>query len=267
MLVNRFNLRWARGRPTNDLAVAGVLMRTLDGDGIGPNGFQQPDLKDPLQHAWNSNPHIFSGDRLHASLVNARHPDLSSCTRGCPSAWVELPGLILSGSKAVSDRVLCAGWRDMASMRYNCFPLGKDHCTPGCPSRELWGDKQGGVGAQSYCSLTDNPWEMTHCATAWPISQLSDMMRMQDTHSPWGSTSSRYANEIIIDKWHTPWRDWKEIVEAVYVLPQASAQTLAFGKAVHQAILIQRGGDPLDIPFVTYDSSRPVNPFSLVVDE
>ena len=58
----------------------------LDGDGITMHGFDggPPDLNDPLKHAWTSNTAAWKGgDRLSASLINARHPDVFRCLNGC----------------------------------------------------------------------------------------------------------------------------------------------------------------------------------------
>ena len=263
-LADRFNERWAAGQPSNDLASAGVILRPLAGDGVGPRGFVAPSLDKPLAGAWAPDPFTFAGDRLRALIVNARHPDVRKCGVGCPKEWQDLPGLVLKPSAAVLGRILCAGWREMGSMRYNCNPLGKVGCTPGCPARDQWCDRRGGVELQTACSPSASPTAMPTCCIAWPASQLSEMMRMQDTEAgEWGHTAQRYSNDIILDKWVRPWEDdLASMIEAVFIVSSASSAVKAYGLALHRAMLAKLDVDASALPLLLYDGTKTEKPFT-----
>jgi hypothetical protein len=263
-VTQRFNARWASGAPTSDLAAAGVIMRPLAGDGVGPRGFETPSMESPLAMAGSPDPFSFNGDRLRAQIVNSRHPDIRRCGVGCPEEWQDLPGLILSPTAAISDRILCAGWRDIGSLRYNCNPLGKPGCTPGCPPREQWCDQRGGVEQQTACSMTAAPTTMQECCIVWPAWQLSEMMRMQDIEAgAFGSSPARFSNELVLDKWSRPWEDeLSTMIEGVFVLPSSSMAVKAYAAAVHKALLAKLKVDANAVPFVLYDASATEAPFT-----
>ena len=94
------NRRFAAGRPSNDWARAGVLMHVFDGGGLTMAG--RTDFPDPRM-SWTPgmDPKSRHNDRLGATLINWRHPDVYRCIV-CPPDLVDMPGVVLS----VSD-VMC----------------------------------------------------------------------------------------------------------------------------------------------------------------
>ena len=62
---DELNRRFRSGAPSNHLEEAGVLLRTFDGEELA-------------SLPWLPNHALPHGDRLSASLVNARHPDIYS---------------------------------------------------------------------------------------------------------------------------------------------------------------------------------------------
>jgi len=268
------------GKPTNNLAASGVLLRALDGDGvISTHGFLNgpPKLETPLDHQWTPNPNGEIGDRLSATLVNARHPDAFRFMNKPPSEWEFLPGLVLKPSEAIQRRISCIGWRDLWSINYNCYPKGKDGrgCLPGCPRRQEWCDVRGGIANQRQCQLFVNPLQMHECCVAWPLSSLEQMMQMQDTLMvPWGGCTSNcddpdnglafMYNEIVFDKWDQPWEaDLPQLIDAVYMLPRASETVRQFARAFHRALLQRVNLTADQLPLLLYNASNVPAPFSI----
>ena len=214
----------------------------LDGDGITMHGFDggPPDLNDPLKHAWTSNTAAWKGgDRLSASLINARHPDVFRCLNGCLDAAGEqmrdLPGLVLSPSDSVVRRISCMTWHDAGSLNYNCRPLTTPGCVGGCPREDQW-------HATRY--------------ERWARDELESMMLQQDEFMQWGACRTLrddcddasfaavggFYNEIIIDKWRDPWEpELEQMIEAVFVAPMASMSSMAYARAVHDAVVERLG--------------------------
>ena len=262
-LCARLNERWGAGRPTGNWSDAGVLVHVLDGDGITMHGFDggPPDLNDPLKHAWTSNTAAWKGgDRLSASLINARHPDVFRCLNGCLDAAGEqmrdLPGLVLSPSDSVVRRISCMTWHDAGSLNYNCRPLTTPGCVGGCPREDQW-------HATRY--------------ERWARDELESMMLQQDEFMQWGACRTLrddcddasfaavggFYNEIIIDKWRDPWEpELQQMIEAVFVAPMASMSSMAYARAVHNAVVERLG---FRVPLLFYDAScTDGNPFTLV---
>lgn len=77
-------------------------------------------------------------------------------------------------------------------------------------------------------------------------------------------TPRRYYNEVIIDKWHSPWEpDLKDMIEAVFISPWASSEAEAYGRAVQRALVQLLGVDSVMLPLVTYDHTATSDPFQL----
>ena len=140
------NRRWATGSGAG-MATAGVLIHVLDGDGISGGGFDggPPSLRDPLRNVWRVTRRNDRNDRMSASLVTSRHPDIFRCIKICGADWFDLPGIVLRPSDATQRRVLCLGWRDLGSLGNSCARWGGDRvcresgcCVPGCPRRNEW---------------------------------------------------------------------------------------------------------------------------------
>ena len=71
-------------------------------------------------------------------------------------------------------------------------------------------------------------------------------------------------NEVIIDKWHSPWEpDLKDMIEAVFISPWASSEAEAYGRAVQRALVQLLGVDSVMLPLVTYDHTATSDPFQL----
>ena len=60
-------------------------------------------------------------------------------------------------------------------------------------------------------------------------------------------------NEIIIDKWRDPWEpELQQMIEAVFVAPMASMSSMAYARAVHNAVVERLG---FRVPLLFYDAS------------
>ena len=132
-VARELNRRWERGQPSDNLTAAGLLVHVLDGDGLVDLATgalnEKFDASDPLGHIWAPNPALKTGDRLSATLINRRHPDI---LRFVPAkqlgafgeAWVDLPALVLKPSSAVSRRITCLSAQDASSLGRWCERLG-----------------------------------------------------------------------------------------------------------------------------------------------
>ena len=140
VLVEQLNTRFASGRPSNDLASAGVLVRQFDGL---ENQARPWEPCTPGQWCY-----VYS-DRFATTLVNRKQPLLYSRTAG---------GFVLNAAVA---RVLCAYNADGGSQSKQCRPPGvSEDCTPGC--------------ARSCTELRD----FRGCS--WPPDQFEQMMEQQN---------------------------------------------------------------------------------------
>lgn len=193
-VVARLNERWAQGQPADDLANAGVLVWVVDGDVANLNNF--PDSL--VEHPWAPNPSVPTGDRHSASMISMRHPDLYSCA-GCKPDFQHNPGFVLATSPAVRKRLMCLVHKDIATLRYKCYPPGwTDSCTPGCPP--------------VVCG-EDPPWRDWMCA--WRPTDLKRMLEKHDTQGTGHKSATERANgyqgynEVRTWSWvstHTPTR-------------------------------------------------------------
>ena len=234
-------------------------MRVLDGNGVTMHGFADPlDMARPLQHAWAFDPNAWKGgDRLSASVVNVRHPDIFRCLVGCQDErgreMKELPALVLRPSAEVHARISCMSWYDGGSLNNNCRPLDPTGgCVGGCPNGKVADVDQA----------------------------LREMLEAQDEHvAPWGAcanqrddcdyhiTAERYWNEVVLDKYLLPWNpDITHMVDAVAISPNASDASMEYALSVHQALAwIFDHRDETPPPLLYYNAqSTDGEPFQLV---
>ena len=234
-------------------------MRVLDGNGVTMQGFADPlDMARPLRHAWAFDPNAWKGgDRMSASVVNVRHPDIFRCLVGCHDdqgrEMKDLPALVLRPSAEVHSRVSCMSWFDGGSLNHNCRPLDPTGgCIGGCPNGRV----------------------------ADADTALHAMLEAQDAHVvPWGScasqrndcdyhiTAERYWNEVVLDKYLQPWNaDITSMVDAVAIAPNASAASMEYAVAVHRSLawIFEHHHEPTP-PLVYYDAqSMDSLPFKIV---
>ena len=97
-------------------------MHGIDGAGLSVHGLaMEPDQQRPLVNIWDRRPDLHFGDRLSASLVNRRHPDVFRCLLpACPTDWADLPGLVLSPSEEVRQRISCLAYRGESIRLFRC---------------------------------------------------------------------------------------------------------------------------------------------------
>ena len=301
-VVRTLNERWLAGAPSDDLSSAGVLMRVLDGDGVGFGHFVagEPTHYRPLKSAFEVGAWDAGGDRVSSTLVNSRHPDIFR-PLAFDHGWGELPGLILKSGEATTKRLLCMGWHDFGSLQYTCSP-GQPGCTPGCPARTDYcthrfnTDADGGArhrGAE--CAYSDEgryKASQQSCCSVFDPSELRAAMEMQDLQMPRGPCSPRELcdgnrsasgthntntsqlrfmyNEVVLDRrvdsdaaWNTT--ELPKLVEAVFFTPYASAKSVDYAKAVHRALTERLGAYQLGgLPLMTYDYLAAREPFQLV---
>lgn len=61
-----------------------------------------------------------------------------------------------------------------------------------------------------------------------------------------------------------PWDpDLEQLVEAVFVLPEASTKAWTYARALHTALMVHFKMNELEFPFVVYDHMLNSVPFSL----
>lgn len=280
------NRRWRLSDATTDLATAGVLVHSLDGNGIGVGAWSPPDPADPLRNVWRMD----SGqnmNRMGAALINVRHPELFRCLGACGNNWYDLPAIVLKPSAAVQQRVNCLGWRDMGSLFFNCGWDSGDDCRNGCPPRHEWCDRRGashggGIESQQNCHVGGFLHEMPGCCIAFPPDDWTGVLAFQDAFAPHGPCDRETKNcdrsdqeegwlfdEIILDRERYPWDpDLGDMIEAVIIAPWASAEAKDFARAVHTAILAEISGKTGNVtesslPLLFYDVEEREAPFSL----
>lgn len=296
--ASELNRRWVAASASHGMHTAGVLIRVLEAGGISGSGFDHgtPRNDDPLRHFWrvHGQPRISAAhnDRVSATLVNYRHPDLFRCRGMCGPDWWDLPGLVLKPSYATQKRLNCLGWRDIASMSYNCATWGGDGiscrepgcCVPGCPPRAEWCDQRGGVHAQSDCRLLGSPSAMKSCCTAFPPDSWGELIAMQDAHMPHGTCQgyrpSRAPancrddarkgiaaekdwrfNDIVLDIARHPWEgELVDMVDAVIIAPTAGLAAMRYAWSVRKA-LSQLLNDTT-LPLLYYDIRQRTEPFA-----
>lgn len=180
-VVAALNARFISGRPSDDLAGAGVLMRVVD------------DSNNP-ERPWENDESSPVGDRFSMTVVNQRHPDIyENLDTGYKS-----PGFVVRGTAEVQLRLSCSYPTDRGTTWIKCDPLGGGpgtvrplpafdgtECVPGCPP--------------TRCDF-DPPW--TGCGyqtcqeCAYPGSELADMMHEQDRMHPSGHADRWGYNEV-----------------------------------------------------------------------
>ena len=279
--VNRLNQRWRLERTTHNIATAGVLMHALIGDGIDSGGLRNgnPDLDHPLRSIWRTDSGLATADRMSATMVNHRHPEIIRCLGQCGDDWHDLPAIVLKPTNAVQRRINCIGWRPIDSLSYNCWPAGGDeNCRPGCPERQQWCDRRGGIDAQSDCSVDGEAERMRGCCAALPPDDWAGMLAMQSAHMDTGPCprlekncdsydviEARRWNEVILDRQREPWdNELADMIEAVVIAPRAAPNVVEFGRAVHQALAGVMG---VELPFLYYDTANTTSPFSWAMPE
>ena len=202
-MVERINRRYESGRPSNDVASAGVLLHIFDAVDVRP--WNEASLKrkhDP--------------DTLAATIVNKRRMQIAY-GYGC-AGFVVHP---------VSTTVKCAYERDAGSLRFACspdsgYPMAKH--TLHHPN----GTCLGGCGAE-WCSSwgTHSKGSATPCA--WR--RLSDAMRAQERTPPHEAAASCSRgpeacvyNEVVIDL--AIWRSsLPRSIDAVFMTPRCDSNT------------------------------------------
>jgi len=152
-VVERLNQRFRHGRPSADLASAGVLVHQFD----------TMDDPDPDGQAWiPGRGRSDTGDRISASLVY--YDMVPDPGFNIPIYSFDLAGLILSPS---SNRLLCAYPYDVGTLERVCEPRGvSEWCIPGCTPYP---------GHSTWCDL--NNWEFP---CAFRPSALTAAMRRRD---------------------------------------------------------------------------------------
>ena len=282
-IAAELNRRWRLPDVTHDLATAGVLVHTLDGDGIGKGAWVSPSVDAPLRNIWRMDSGLPEADRMGSSLINVRHPEMFRCLGACGTDWIDLPALVLKPSAAVQRRLNCLGWRDLASLFFGCDTPGGDEsgdgCRPGCPPRWQWCDRRGGrVEDQRGCHVGGFLFEMPNCCFAHPPDDWAGLLAFQDAFAPIGPCDRTTQNcddstletgwlfdEIVLDRARHPWdADLAEMIEAVIIAPAASSAAHEFARAVRAALLHEMGyADESRLPLLYYDVTHSQNPFTL----
>lgn len=163
------------------------------------------------------------GDRMPASLINARSPWLYS------KGDSPLAGFIVNPS-AVS--LMCSYFTDGSSMNKLCDPPGKrDDCLPGCPT---------GHDDTRWCRSR----EQTQCG--WQPNQLDQMLMQQ-----WEQSKSSY-NEVVLDseRWDA---NLPHTISAVFYPAYASQDKAAHARQVHAAFLARYRLDSSTVPLLVFD--------------
>ena len=148
--LSAINREWVRGRPSDDLTQAGLLVHALDGRGITVRqGFlREPAGRPPSGSSlWEmlgrADTMSRIGDRTSASIINKLSRAIYSPNnvQGLRRAgFSHLPFVVFdSHVAAVRSRVSCCYSFDVGSSKLVC-PVrgggghGVDKCTPGCDS-------------------------------------------------------------------------------------------------------------------------------------
>ena len=254
MIVERLNARFNAGRPSNDIGLVGVMMRNFEG------------MAGRYSAAWEPcSDNEFcarAGDRLAASVVNARMPHLYSFDAG---------GVVISPASA---KVLCSYHGDGNDLGRFCRPPTDwlkmpveyepdGSCIPGCTSHFGWCDDK-----FNPCPLC----EEVHCA--WRPSGLAKMV---DAHvaklDGWRAQKqgcakgghygrSRCHNEVVLDAaaWtsHMP-----HTIEAVFYQAKSTVASIAEARGHHRELLQRYGLGAQAVPLVVYDGAQEETPFAL----
>ena len=277
------NRRWRLPDATHDLATAGVLVHTLDGDGIGKGGWVRPDVNDPLRNIWSMDSGRQEADRMGSSLINVRHPEIFRCLGACGDEWYDLPAIVLKPTHAVQRRLNCLGWRDLASLFFDCDRPGGDDdddgCKPGCPPRWEWCDKgRGGVDDQYGCHVGGFLFQMPECCFAHPPEDWASLLAFQDAFAPHGPCNRETQNcddstketgwlfnEIVLDRFRHPWEpDLADMIEAVIIAPGASARK-GVRTSRARCSAPQDRADASLLPLLYYDVMERHAPFSVEI--
>jgi hypothetical protein len=209
---------FGEGRPSNDLAEVGVLVRMFDGMDDGAHG--KPWLPCPLTGAWCSD-HV-PGERWAGSVINSAVRKLYS----------HGGGFIL---RPTETKVMCAYPADGNSQGVTCQPGQKRRdrapltgCTPGCVQ-----------------SCTDLDY-----GCSFPPNRLQDALVSQLSKSYNGR--ARAYNEIVFDVLEIQ-RNLPNSIQAGFYMTHSSNRERAAAQKAHADFLAAYGLTELDVPMVVLD--------------
>ena len=220
--MQELNRRWAHGRPSKELAHAGVLARLFD-PSEDPNEPWRP-CRGPHVPSWCR----VYGDRMPASLINAHTPSLYS------KGDSHLAGLIVNPFLA---SVLCSYSSDGSTMNKMCDPPGvTEACVPGCPTGHLDAE---------WCRRRDDE---TGSLCGWQPTQTDQMLMQQSER---GQVSAPY-NELVLDA--GAWEDaLPQTVSAVFYPVFAREDQKQRARAVHLGFLRRYALTRYTLPLLEYD--------------
>jgi len=243
LIISTINKRYRDGRPTNNLAEAGVLTHQLD-------FLTRRDYHSQTEPWMPCAPHSACGiwsDRISASLSNRRLPFLFSATQA--GFVIDPNGLDL----------LCAFPMDGATLDRKCEPLGKPGCVPGCIGTT--GPAWDGHYAK-FPNHYNGPYDSNHL--------VNMMQRHEQTGGNEGyhclqqpPSDCRY-NELVFSA--SSWSaSLPRHVMAVFYPYRASQQERQFARDLHRRFTEHFRIGPSSFPILMLDRRNQYQPFSLAV--
>lgn len=252
-VVRELNGRFARGRPSDDVSEAGVLLRALD-------ALTPPEAEASHTTPWLPVASSRATDRFSASLASRRLPYYFMGNAGEGVA-----GFVVAPAVA-NVSMMCSYADDAASINHMCFPPGASaQCLPGC----LGANGQGPVATSEGWCVPKNEWDYRcphHAAQLGTMLALHESRARRDprfrscTCCSWPECA--LYNEVLLDAhtWvaHLPWT-----IEAVF-FSAGAAHAEATAREAHGAFLAHFALDAAQVPLVQLDLHNLGAPFTEV---
>ena len=262
-LVSALNQRWRSGGPADSLPEAGLLVHTMDGDGITKHGFTRTRLPPSGRELWERlgrpNADIGWGDHVSCSIINARAPALYQPLNVpllVSQGYGDLPFVVLATDEAVQARVNCCFSMDAGTVGVGCNTRGGDEsCTPGCSVSNGQLHKMANWNHYTHPPSDAGPYGADALRAC-----LENMERsVCGNENVWCGLA---YNEVVLDNWNLgPW-DANQMVLAIGVARGAAPAAVELARAVHDAAIASR----VRVPLLSYDRHASDEPFTVMVD-
>ena len=252
-VVRGLNTRFAIGRPSNDLAAAGVFLRGAD-DAVDTYSDTPWAGRESIKEWFRVN----AGDRISGSIMNRRVPFYY---RGSGALLAVRP-------EVVARAFMCAFHTDASSYNSKCDPPGASAtCLPGC-----YGVTKATLDKEGWCN-SPAPMDVfvrgAGSVCPYPLADVRGMLQRQEEHT--AARGCRCCswpdcplyNEVILDS-----EVWTEnlpsTIEAV-LFPAGDNAAQAMARRWRHLLLEHFHLDASEVPLVRIgDPEREDAPFSLV---